>query len=217
MFCVSSVNPACPLPVPWVADLTHNVLWAAYLPSWDLGLFSPDFLLPGPTTSPETPWPQASLRHKPFCYWLQIIKLRKFKIPVVKTKQFVALDILTKFSLFRILSINERKRLYEVLLTKAWPLKLILDLMPTLSPTSCMSRSKLFESGHGTTDWFQIGKGVHQGCILSPCLFNLYAEYIMRNAGLDEAQAGNQRLPREASITSDMQMTPPLWQKVKNN
>ena len=45
-------------------------------------------------------------------------------------------------------------------------------------------------SGHGTTDWFQIGKGVHQGCILSPCLFNLYAAYIMRNAGLEEAQAG---------------------------
>ena len=45
-------------------------------------------------------------------------------------------------------------------------------------------------TGHGRTDWFQIGKGVHQGCILSPCLFNLYAEYIMRNAGLNEAQAG---------------------------
>ena len=45
-------------------------------------------------------------------------------------------------------------------------------------------------TGHGTTDWFQIGKGVHQGCILSPCLFNLYAEYIMRNSGLEEAQAG---------------------------
>ena len=70
---------------------------------------------------------------------------------------------------------------------------------------------------HGTTDCFTIGKGVYQGCILSPCLFNLHAEYIMRNAGLDEAQAGNQRLPREASITSDMQMTPPLRQKVKNN
>ena len=46
------------------------------------------------------------------------------------------------------------------------------------------------KTGHGTTDWFQIGNGVCQGCILSPCLFNLYAEYIMRNAGLDEAQAG---------------------------
>ena len=45
------------------------------------------------------------------------------------------------------------------------------------------------KTGHGTTDWFQIGKGVHQGSILSSCLFNLYAEYIMRNAGLDEAQA----------------------------
>ena len=46
-------------------------------------------------------------------------------------------------------------------------------------------------TGHGTTDWFQKGKGVHQGCILSPCLFNFYAEYIMRNAGLEEAQAGS--------------------------
>ena len=69
-------------------------------------------------------------------------------------------------------------------------------------------------TGHGT-DWFQIGKGVHQGCILSPCLFNLYAEYIMRNAGLEEAQAGIKIA--EISITSDMQMTPPLWQKVKKN
>ena len=50
-------------------------------------------------------------------------------------------------------------------------------------------------TGHGTTDWFQIGKGVCQGCVLSPCLFNLYAEYIMRNAGLDEAQAGI-KIPR---------------------
>ena len=69
---------------------------------------------------------------------------------------------------------------------------------------------------HGTTDWFQIGNGVRQGCILSPCLFNLNAEYQMRNAGLDEAQAGS-RLLGEISITSDMQMTPPLWQKVKRN
>ena len=71
-------------------------------------------------------------------------------------------------------------------------------------------------TGHGTTDCFQIGKGVRQGCILSPCLFNLYAEYIMRNAGLEEARLES-RLPGEISITSDMQMTPPLWQKVKKN
>ena len=71
-------------------------------------------------------------------------------------------------------------------------------------------------TGHGTTDWFQIGKGVRQGCTLSPCLFNFYAEYIMRNARLDEAQTGI-KLPGEISVTSDMQMTPPLWQKVKRN
>jgi len=71
-------------------------------------------------------------------------------------------------------------------------------------------------TGHGTTNWFQIGKGVHLGCILSPCLFNLYAEYIMRNAGLEEAKLES-RFPGEISITSDMQMIPPLWQKVKRN
>ena len=69
-------------------------------------------------------------------------------------------------------------------------------------------------TGHVTTDWFQIGKGVCQGCILPPCLFNLYAEYIMRNAGLGEHKLES-RLPGE--ITSDMQMTPDLWQKAKKN
>ena len=63
-------------------------------------------------------------------------------------------------------------------------------------------------TGHGTTDWFQIGKGVHQDCILSPCLFNLHTEYIMRNVRLDEAQLES-RLQGEISTTSDMQMTPP--------
>ena len=67
----------------------------------------------------------------------------------------------------------------------------------------------------GTTDWFQIGKGVSQGCIVSPCVYNLYAEYIMRNAGLEETQLKS-RFLGEISITSDMQMTPPLYQKVKN-
>ena len=53
-----------------------------------------------------------------------------------------------------------------------------------------MGQEATVRTGHGTTDWFQIGKGVRQGCILSPCLFNLYAEYIMRNVGLQETQAG---------------------------
>ena len=68
-------------------------------------------------------------------------------------------------------------------------------------------KKQQLELRNGTTDWFQIGKGVHQGCILSPCLFNLYAE----------SHKLESRLPGEISITSDMQMTPPLWQKVKRN
>ena len=66
------------------------------------------------------------------------------------------------------------------------------------------------QTGHGTTDWFQIGKGAHQGCILSPCLFNLYAEYILKKAGLEKHKLES-RLLGEISITSYMQMTPPLW------
>ena len=72
----------------------------------------------------------------------------------------------------------------------------ILKEMEILGQLTCLLRNlyagqeATVRTGHGTIDWFQIGKGVHQGCILSPCLFNLHAEYIMRNAGLDEAQAG---------------------------
>ena len=72
------------------------------------------------------------------------------------------------------------------------------------------SNSPTVRTRHGKTDWIQIGKGVHQGCILSPCLFNFCAEYIMRHK-LES------RLLGEISITSDRQMTPPLWQKVKRN
>ena len=71
-------------------------------------------------------------------------------------------------------------------------------------------------TGHGTTDWFLIGKGVCQDCILSPYLFNLHAECIIKNAGLDEAQAGIKIAGRNIN-NLNMQMTPSLWQKVKNN
>ena len=77
---------------------------------------------------------------------------------------------------------------------------------------------------HGTTDWFQIGKGIHQGCILSPCLFNFYAEYIMRNAGLDESQAGikiarrninNLRYASDTTLMAESEELKSLLMKVK--
>ena len=71
-------------------------------------------------------------------------------------------------------------------------------------------------NGHGTMDWFKIGKGVCQGCILAPSLFNLYAEYIMRNAKLEEAQVAI-KIVGIISTTSGIQMTPPLWKKAKRN
>ena len=92
----------------------------------------------------------------------------------------------------------------------------ILDHLICLLRNLYAGQEATVRTGHGTTDWFQVGKGVCQGCILSPCLFNFYAEYIMRKAGLEEAQLES-RLLGEISITSDMQMTPPLWQKVKRN
>ena len=81
------------------------------------------------------------------------------------------------------------------------------DHLTCLLKNLCAGQEATVRTGHGTTGWFQIGKRVHQGCILSPCVFNLNAEYIMQNARLDEAQAG----------IKNMQMTPPLWQKVKRN
>ena len=77
------------------------------------------------------------------------------------------------------------------------------------------SQEATVRTGHETTDWFQIGKGVRQGCILSPCLINLYAEYIMRNAGLEETQAGIKIARRNINDLRYAE-TPPLWQKVKN-
>ena len=108
---------------------------------------------------------------------------------------------------------------YVVWITTNWK---ILQEMGIPDHLTCFLRNlyagqeATVRTGHGKMDGFQIGKGVHKGCILSPCLFNLYAEYIMRNARLDESHLES-RLQREISITSDMQATLPLWQKVKRN
>ena len=79
----------------------------------------------------------------------------------------------------------------------------ITDHLTYLLRNLCAGQEATVRTGRGTIDWFQIGKGVCQGCKLSPCLFNLYAEYIMRNAGLEEAQAGI-KIAGEVSITSYM-------------
>ena len=91
------------------------------------------------------------------------------------------------------------------------------DHLTSLLRNLYVGQEATVRTGHGTTDWFQIGKGVHQGCILSPCLFNMHdAEYIMQNTRLDEAQSGIKIAGRNIN-NPDMQMTPPLWQKVKRN
>ena len=105
----------------------------------------------------------------------------------------------------------DHNKLWEILQEMGIP-----DHLTCLLRNMYAGQEATVRTGHGTTDWFQIGKGVCQGCILSPCFFNLYAEYIMRNARLEEAQAGI-KIAGRISITSDMQMTPPLWQKVKKN
>ena len=108
-------------------------------------------------------------------------------------------------------------KLLTVQITTNWK---ILKAMGIPDHLTCLLRNlyagqeATVRTRHGTTDWFKTGKGVCQGCILIPCLFNLYAEYIMRNAGWKKRQLES-RLLGEISITSDMQMTPPLWQKAK--
>ena len=86
---------------------------------------------------------------------------------------------------------------------------------PDLPPEKSVCRKRAtVRTGHETIDWFLIEKGGCKGYILSPCLSNIYAEYIMQNARLEEAQAG---IKIEIAIISDMQMRPPLWQKAKRN
>ena len=105
------------------------------------------------------------------------------------------------------LTVWDHKKLWKILKEMGIP-----DHLICLLRNLYAAQEATVGTGHGTTDWFQIGKGIHQGCILSPCLFNLYAEYIMRNAGLEETQAGI-KIAGRISITSDMQMTSPYGRK----
>ena len=122
---------------------------------------------------------------------------------------------------------SSRKTSISALLTMPKPLTVwitinwkILKEMGIPDHLTCLLRNlytgheATVRTGHGTTDWFQIGKGVRQGCLLSACLFNLDAEYIMRNAGLEEAQAGINITGRNIK---NLRYAPPLWQKVKKN
>ena len=111
--------------------------------------------------------------------------------------------------------------LWPFRLLDTFPLWKILKEMGIPDHLKCLlrnlyaSQESAVRTVHGTTDWFQIRKGVCQCCILSPSLFNLYAEYIMKMPVWMRHKLKS-RLPGEISVTSDMQMTPPLWQKAKN-
>ena len=123
--------------------------------------------------------------------------------------------------------IDYTKAFYCVDHNKLWK---ILRGMEILDHLTCLLRNlyagqeATVRTGHGKTDWFQIEKGVHQGCVLSPCLFSLYAEYIMRNAGLDEAQAGvkiarrninNLRYANDTTLMAESEELKSLLMKVK--
>ena len=105
----------------------------------------------------------------------------------------------------------DHKKLWKILQEMGIP-----DHLTCLLRNLYAGQEATVRTGHGTTDWLQIGKVVCQGCILSPCLFNLHAEYIMRNAGWMKHKPES-RLLGEISITSDMQMTPPLWRKQRKS
>ena len=124
---------------------------------------------------------------------------------------------------------SSRKTSTSALLTMSKPLTVdhnklwkILKEMGIPNHLTCLLRNlhagqeATVRTGHGTTDWFHIGKGVHQGCMLSPCLFNLYAEYIIRNAGLDESQVRRNIARRNINNLRYVDDTT-LWQKAKRN
>ena len=109
----------------------------------------------------------------------------KFKYFISETKFFIILLSWFKWNKTHLNDCVDHNKLWKILKEVGIP-----DHLTCLLRNLYAGQEATVRTGHGTTDWFQIGKGVSQGCMLSLCLFNLYAEYIMRNAGLEEAQAG---------------------------
>ena len=148
------------------------------------------------------------------------LDLEKAEEPEIKLPTYVGSETKQK---------NSRKTSISALLTTVKPLSVwimtnwkilqemgIPDLLTCLLRNLYAGQEATVRTGHETTNWFQIGKGVHQGCILSPCLFNLYAEYIMWNGRLDDTQSGI-KIVGEIPIPSDMQIKATSWQKAKRN
>ena len=102
-----------------------------------------------------------------------------------KAREFQNKHLFLLFDYAKAFDCVEHNKLWNILKEMGIP-----DHLTCLFRNLYAGQGATVKTGHGTTNWFQTGKGVHQGCILSPCLFNFYAEYVMRNAGLEEAQAG---------------------------
>ena len=147
---------------------------------------------------------------------LVLFSIRALSTTVLSSRLSCITDFALKIFTSLALSCNYAKAFDWVDHNKLWKIlkKMGIPNLTCLLRNLYAGQEATIRTGH-RTDWFQIGKGVHQDCILSPWLFNFYAEYIMRNVRLDEAQSGI-LFAGEISITSDMQITPPLWQKAKN-
>ena len=129
----------------------------------------------------------------------------EIKLPTSKNIYFCFIDQAKAFDCV------DHNKLWKILKEVGIP-----DHLICLSRNLYTGQEATVRTRHGITDWFQIGKGVRQGCILRPCLFNLYAEYISETLGWMKHKLES-KLPGEISVTSDMQMTPPLWQKEEKN
>ena len=162
-------------------------------------------------------WPRYGLSMQyswPYLPWTLIIWIRQHKLPIStgssKKQGNSRKHLFLLYWLYQSLCVYHNK-LWKILKEMGIP-----DHLTCVLRNLYEGQEATVRTGHGTTDWFQIGKGVCQGCILSPCLFNLYVSTSWEMLDWKKHKLES-RLPGEISITSDMQMTLTLWQKVKSN